>query len=255
MKVIRMNVNMVLPENFVWSFPQGRNDHLFVIFKSPAIITLNGKDIPVNSGDTVLFDKFDPQKYYPTEGCFVHDFIHFDFDNEYEKTEFADYPYSSVIYASNHTELSELLSIIQRHLLLDSPFDKHVVKSLGDIFLMLLKNNASVRKNATYERLIALRAEIHNNPQLPWTIDLMAQKLAISTSALQSSYKEAFGTTCIADVITARIEAAKRLLTDSELSVNQISELCGYQSYEHFIRQFKSKEGVTPLVFRKNQTR
>jgi AraC family transcriptional regulator of arabinose operon len=83
----------------------------------------------------------------------------------------------------------------------------------------------------------------------------MAQKLAISSSALQTSYKEAFGTTCIADVIAARIDAAKRLLTDTELSVNQISEISGYQSYEHFIRQFKSMEGVTPLVFRKKMMR
>ena len=243
---------MVLPESFVWSLPGGRNDYLFVIFKSPATVTLNGRDIPVNTGDTVLFNKFDPQRYYPTEGSFVHDFIHFDFENEYEKSEFSDYPYSSVVHASNYAEISELLSIIQRHLLSDSAFDRRVVKGVGDIFLMLLNNNASARKNAAYERLLSLRAEIHNNPHLPWTVKLMAKKLAISASALQSSYKEAFGTTCIADVIASRIEAAKRLLTNSELSVLQISEICGYRSYEHFIRQFKSGVGVTPLAFRKS---
>jgi AraC family transcriptional regulator of arabinose operon len=251
MKVLKMKVNMTLPKSFRWEFVAGCDNYLFVMFKSPSVVVLNGVEVLVDTGDTVLFNKFDPQIYFPREGEFVHDFIHIDYEDEFEKNELADFPFSSVIYANNHNEMSGILSIIQRHRLSNSPFDKQVVKRAVQLFLLMLKNNAQIKKNKVHERLFDLRSEIYNFPQYQWTVEYMAKKLAICPSALQTIYKQTFGISCIADVIRSRIEEAKRLLCGSEMPVYQISELCGYQNSEHFIRQFKKEVGVTPLVFRK----
>ena len=58
-------------------------------------------------------------------------------------------------------------------------------------------------------------------------------------------------TLCGNDIIESRMKAARAYLTDSDLAVQRIAELCGYRNTEHFIRQFKQRNGVTPAVYRK----
>jgi len=48
------------------------------------------------------------------------------------------------------------------------------------------------------------------------------------------------------------IAAAQKLLTETELSVADISERFGYSDPTNFIKFFKSMCGITPLQFRKN---
>lgn len=49
-----------------------------------------------------------------------------------------------------------------------------------------------------------------------------------------------------------RIEAAKRLLCETDKSVTEIAELCGYESLCIFSRDFKLKVGKTPGEYRKS---
>ena len=78
------------------------------------------------------------------------------------------------------------------------------------------------------------------------------QKLNLSISHLENIYKQTFDTTCMEDVITARIALAKRYLKNSKYSVAEIIPLCGYTSAEHFFRQFKKLAGLTPNQYRKS---
>ncbi len=251
MKVTRIQINMVLPETFMLNFPNGRDDYLFVMFKSPSILTLNGKDFAVDKGDAVLFNKFDPQRYYPSKGKFVHDFMHFEFENETERKEFSNLPFSTVIHTNNYGELSRILKLILRYFIADSSVDKAIMQNLGRVFLLMLKNNAVNLQDKHFPELLDLRTEIHSNPQLPWTTEDMAKKVALSNSYFQVIYKNTFGISCMADVINSRIEMAKNLLINSDVTVSQTAEACGYNNEEHFIRQFKTKEGITPYAFRK----
>ena len=50
--------------------------------------------------------------------------------------------------------------------------------------------------------------------------------------------------------ISARIEAAKLLMTDTDLPISEIGERCGYESVVHFSRQFKKITGVSPSAYR-----
>ena len=53
-------------------------------------------------------------------------------------------------------------------------------------------------------------------------------------------------------VIKCRLTQAKKLLGETELSVAEISERCGYPDQTRFYKLFKKSEGVTPLAYRKN---
>ncbi len=63
-------------------------------------------------------------------------------------------------------------------------------------------------------------------------------------------YKEFFGITFANDIINARIEMAKKLLVTSNMKIFEIAKKCGYESTEHFIRQFSKITGETPHKFK-----
>ncbi len=46
-----------------------------------------------------------------------------------------------------------------------------------------------------------------------------------------------------------RITLAKRLLSQPEHSVSDVSELCGFTDVNYFIRMFKKVEGITPKTY------
>lgn len=48
-----------------------------------------------------------------------------------------------------------------------------------------------------------------------------------------------------------RLNEAKRLLLSTDLPITLVAEQCGYGDVNNFIRAFRTREGVTPLKFRK----
>ncbi|MDE6132852.1 MAG: AraC family transcriptional regulator [Oscillospiraceae bacterium] len=73
----------------------------------------------------------------------------------------------------------------------------------------------------------------------------------MSESYFQELYKNIFGVSCGADVITNRIETAKILLSNTSSSMEEIASMCGYNSIVHFSRQFKQMTGFAPNGYRK----
>ena len=99
--------------------------------------------------------------------------------------------------------------------------------------------------------LINLHLDILSNPSYPWTVMRMAKRLNISPGYLQAIYKSAFHVSCMEDVIQSRISLAKDYLLHENYAIHQIADLCGYQSIEHFSRQFHKIVGMTPNQYRK----
>ena len=64
-------------------------------------------------------------------------------------------------------------------------------------------------------------------------------------------FKRYFGNSISRELIDFRLQKAKELLGSTEYTISQIAELCGYETYAHFAKQFKAQEGVTPSEYRK----
>ena len=110
------------------------------------------------------------------------------------------------------------------------------------------KRNTSVPH---YAELQQVRDTILSSPEHPWNVEELAELAHLSPSYFQVVYKKAFGVTCMSEVINAKLEQAKLLLTSTELSVSSVATEVGYNEVYHFIRQFKKSTGMTPGAFRK----
>lgn len=118
--------------------------------------------------------------------------------------------------------------------------------------LRLLLNNPK-NENSEYEyKMNLIRKKIHMEPEYPWNIGDIASSLGLSRSHFQRIYKNEFSISCINDVIQSRITMAKKLLSNTNLNIDEIAAKCGYQNSSHFMKQFKQMTGLTASQYRKN---
>lgn len=104
-----------------------------------------------------------------------------------------------------------------------------------------------------YSELVALRREIYQKPELEWSLKVCSRKLEISLSHFQRLYRAAFGVSCMHDVQSSKLSYAKKLLLNSDDTLQNVAEKCGYD-YSHFMRIFKKEFDVTPTEYRNGKT-
>ena len=256
MRITTVDIDNHQPPTFRLHREHGRSDYLFVLFKSPAKVLIQDQYVDVDKGCCVLFGRHMIQSYYPANNTeFIHDFIHFTPNLEYEHLLLDEIPCNEVIKVFLPNQISEILLAIKKES--TNSFSKcriDILTSYATIFLHRLINELEHGRNHenshNFRLLYDLRREIYRHPEQDWSIDNICKRISISRSYLQHMYKEFFGVSCNADVAVARVSAAKAMLISTQLQVSHVAERCGYNTTEHFIRQFKKLVGVTPNAFR-----
>ena len=82
-------------------------------------------------------------------------------------------------------------------------------------------------------------------------IEMVCDVAFISVSSLQRGFAKYFGMSPKQYLIQLRMNRALELLTENELSVKEISFVCGFTDEKYFSRAFKKKYGYPPSQFRK----
>lgn len=84
------------------------------------------------------------------------------------------------------------------------------------------------------------------------TVDALCRALHLSRNNLYEHIHAGFHCTVSEYITLRRIEQAKHLLSETELSISDISEQCGFGSDTYFFKLMKKHEGVTPRQYRQS---
>jgi AraC family transcriptional regulator len=84
----------------------------------------------------------------------------------------------------------------------------------------------------------------------PLTLENLAKEAAISKFHFTRLFRESTGATPHAFLIQLRMEAARRMLTTTDLNVAEIAASCGFARPAHFGTAFTKRFGVSPTAFR-----
>lgn len=87
------------------------------------------------------------------------------------------------------------------------------------------------------------------------TVDVLAQQVQMSPRNFARVYKLKTGRTPAKAVEVLRLEAARRLLEDSERNIDQIARGCGFGDEERMRFTFQRNLGVSPREYRKRFSR
>ena len=80
----------------------------------------------------------------------------------------------------------------------------------------------------------------------------VAETLGLSRRALQQRFHRCLHRTPKEELMQVQIDRAKMLLSQTDLSVEQISRRCGFTTFEYFVRAFRRQTGSTPRIYRKS---
>ncbi|WP_160680894.1 AraC family transcriptional regulator [Clostridium sp. C8-1-8] len=256
--MIKVNIggcNNHHPQNFVVRHAEGSKDYLLIITKTETSFSIDGEEYEMPPGTMVLFDKNVPSNYGNKSGEYINDWLHFDFHGEEPPFEELKIVLNKPVVLNDITYASLILNLIITEMHSKSSFKEDILDHYMKILLFriseqLQNKNDSIKSNPLYQKLVELRARIYNNPQEKWDINRICRELNVSNSYAQHIYKSTFQTSCMKDVINARIEQAKFYLLQSVLCISAIAESCGYESEIHFSRQFKQFTGMSPRDYR-----
>lgn len=87
------------------------------------------------------------------------------------------------------------------------------------------------------------------------TLNMVAEHFFYNPSYLSRLFKTKLNKNYMTFVSEIRINQALQHLKESQYSVSEVSTMCGYKSYKHFIKVFKNVTEMTPTEYRKGLRR
>ena len=96
-------------------------------------------------------------------------------------------------------------------------------------------------------------ALIHEHPSRSWTIEMLADEVALSRSALYERFSQLIGQPPMQYLTQWRMQIAANLLRQTRAPVLSIALDVGYESEASFTRAFKRLVGTPPGAWRKTR--
>lgn len=101
------------------------------------------------------------------------------------------------------------------------------------------------------QSLQRIGACIRREPGRRWLLDEMAREAHLSRAQFVRRFRAAFGQPPARFVAQTRLERARQLLVETDMTLEQIAAALGYGDAAHFSRQFKQWVGASPGAVRR----
>lgn len=253
--IINGGINMRHPLTFRMSKPHGIPCYVLLSLKSNAIYNINGVSMKGRPNEAIIISPNTPYYYENPDGVYIDDWLRFE---SHDPTLFdkMNFPLNTLIYLADSRHINIIFQeIIWEYNYSREEFKKQNVSILLQVLInKLMSYYLEIGSDDNYSpfhsKLRDLRLRIQSDVMQSYKAENVASTLGISTSYFQHLYRKLFGISFHKDVIRFRIDQAKYLIAHTELTLNDISEMCGYSSEVHFFRQFKKETGRNPSDYR-----
>lgn len=127
------------------------------------------------------------------------------------------------------------------------------------LFIQGIRHQRDTESNPRSPYLIAITdiklksaiEAMHEHPEREWSISQLAKVSSMSRSRFAQRFKEVLGQSPMQYLTDWRLQKARRMLKETDLSIAEVGFRSGYQSLPSFTRRFGKQFGITPGAFRK----
>ena len=237
--------------------PKGRLDYQFIYIASGKahFYFQKDKETVARAGSLILYRPKQFQKYSFCGGDNVNAYwIHF--TGKDIKALLSTFPYTNVNPIINVGLNSEYVVLLNK-IILELQLNKLDADDMAILLFrqLLIEFHRSLYQNDHKHLVISPEVEAsilyfreHYNE--PLVIDEYAKKCNQSPSTLLRSFKKHTGETPLQFLIKLRLDTAKNLLKSTTCTVNEISEMVGYDNPLYFSRLFSKHVGISPQKYR-----
>ena len=247
--------------------PDGTGSYLFLIITCRMIFFFPGKKKSKNgektdtviaeSGACILYTPGFPQ-HYEAVGPFSNSFVHF----YCEKEDLKDYniPVNELFYPRAQEVINEDIRKIRYEYLSRLTHGGEMLDILIKELLIETERSTSEspemeQQSELYSMMSEIRMRMLSYCNDKWNVEQLCEITHIGRSQFYHYYRSFFNTTPKDDLLQARIDRAKYLLTNRNMRINEVAEQSGFTNIYHFTRYFKKIVGCTPskYIMQQNQ--
>lgn len=238
--------------------PNGRKDyHILYITEGKCFVTEKGRVREAKEGTVVFFLPGEPQEYvYRGDIKSTAFFLHFSgtcCEEIFGEIKTGD---ERIFDIGKITELITLFGGLVEEYEYKLHYNKECCRgyllSLIALIMRNIKLSDKELKNASvasiYEVCRYMKATFKQN--LP--ISEYAQMCSLSESRFSHLFTEVVGVSPIKYILSIKIQKARVLLEETDLSIGEIGEHIGIQDRYYFSRFYKQNVGMTPTEYRKS---
>lgn len=158
------------------------------------------------------------------------------------------------------TWMAPLVELIERERWEAEPGVDAITLRLSEILFIQLLRAARAQDPAAGGAALAALADdhlrrvlesVHADPGEGWTLEKLAARAGLSRSVLAERFRERLGVSPMRYVADWRVQRARHLLTDRNLSVGEVARRVGYASEAAFSRVFRESVGEAPGRYRR----
>ena len=247
------------PEDVGWTMdrPNGLNEYVFLHFLTPVDILINGQIQSVPANSCLFYDIGTPQ-WFTCRKPMYHNWMHLTGDLP-GVLQSLSLKTNTLYHPQNAQFITQLIRDIESEFLTTPPlYDELIRAKLQCLLIQLsrscLQSDTTDIPSDVYHRLQEMRQQVFTNLNRDWTVAEMSALVGFSPSYFQVLYKKAFKVSPTEDLIRARIDVAKNLLSGTSTPIFEIAYSLGYNCEAHFCRQFKQRTGISASNFRANST-
>lgn len=224
-----------------------------VQIENRTIIANRGEIVVINSNCVHTISSLTPESFY---FCLIIDY------NFCKKLGF-DTVNSRFKSLSDDLEMKNIFQLIINEGTLQKQYYKKAIRALCHTMLILLHRNqlseCLVEEDDdlfTYENVGLVKKIIdyvQDHSDCTVSLDDLATHTAISKFHMCRVFKEITCITINHYITQVRLEKAKELLLEDEMSIADIAEACGFQSLSYFTKTYKKHYGHSPSQAKKSQ--
>lgn len=266
-----------IPE-YIRSFPLHWHDEMEIIYvqKGRGIVTVQTQKYSLQTGDMIVIL---PQLVHSIEQSGDMEMEYFNILFQYS---LLDGGIHDSCYQKYFRPLYEHTQILAPYLPAEAPLNQRLLPYVSDLiqhrkqtfdgYELMVKSNLfailhEIHQNSspasaidrslqnTYEKLKPLLSYVQAHYDSPISVSHAASLCGFSESHFMKLFKELTGRTFTQYLIDFRLEEAAARLAEGTHTVIEVSESVGFHNHSYFTRSFTAKYGITPLTYKKQQTR
>jgi AraC family transcriptional regulator, arabinose operon regulatory protein len=244
-----------LPAGSAVDMPKGCDGYTLVHFLNDGVVLTSEGNVTVWGGACVLYPSKVPQHYSGDKSSLNFDRIRITGPLSHEVIERSALPLNQVYYPGAWQYTNDAINIIALERLGMEEGWQYAVAAHAELLFIRQRRNlmgTAYKKTSAIalDRLRSVRLHIRRHPGRKWSVEIMAREASLSRSRYTALHRAFFKISPMEDVIRVRLDMARQLLANSELTISQISLKSGFDDVSYFCRLFKQRIGCTPGKYR-----
>ena len=215
-------------------------NELTIVLKGQLNYTVNDEKLSIFAGDVIFIKKDSVRQREMANNT---DYYSFNFLSE------EDFNLPLILKGGANDLVHQIINVF------DSIY-KYTSNLSDERFTLLL---SCIIKQLQVQRVIELEPPLVNqiknyirgNLDKKITLNEISRHAHYSISHCEMVFNKTTGLSITNYLIKKRIEKAKSLLVERNLSLIEVAETVGFNDYNHFSRIFKKETGISPLTYRK----